>query len=32
VSSELGEGSEFRCRFPLERVLAESPVPIVSGV
>ena len=31
VSSELGEGSEFRCRFPAERVLLEPPVPIVSG-
>lgn len=31
VSSEPGEGSEFRCRFPAERVLLEPPVPIVSG-
>ncbi len=31
VSSELGKGSQFRCRFPAERVLLEPPVPIVSG-
>ena len=31
VTSELGKGSEFRCRFPAERVLLEPPVPIVSG-
>ena len=31
VSSEMGKGSEFRCRFPAERVLLEPPVPIVSG-
>ena len=28
VSSELGKGSEFRCRFPSGRVLLEPPVPI----
>lgn len=31
VTSELGKGSEFRCRFPADRVLLEPPVPIVSG-
>ena len=31
VRSELGKGSEFRCRFPLERVVLEPPVPIASG-
>ena len=31
VASELGKGSEFRCRFPAERVVLEPPVPIVSG-
>jgi two-component system phosphate regulon sensor histidine kinase PhoR len=31
VTSELGKGSEFRCRFPAERVVLEPPVPIVSG-
>jgi two-component system phosphate regulon sensor histidine kinase PhoR len=31
VTSEPGEGSEFRCWFPRERVLVEPPVPIVSG-
>ena len=31
VSSELGKGSEFRCRFPSERVLLEPPVPIADG-
>ena len=31
VSSQLGKGSEFRCRFPIERVVLEPPVPIVSG-
>ena len=31
VTSEIGKGSEFRCRFPAERVVLEPPVPIVSG-
>jgi two-component system phosphate regulon sensor histidine kinase PhoR len=31
ITSELGKGSEFRCRFPAERVVLEPPVPIVSG-
>ncbi len=31
VTSTLGEGSEFRCRFPIERVVLEPPVPIASG-
>jgi two-component system phosphate regulon sensor histidine kinase PhoR len=31
VTSELGKGSEFRCRFPIERVVLEPPVPIASG-
>ncbi len=31
VSSEIGKGSEFRCRFPAERVVLEPPVPIASG-
>jgi two-component system phosphate regulon sensor histidine kinase PhoR len=31
VTSELGKGSEFRCRFPLERIVLEPPVPIATG-
>lgn len=31
VKSEIGKGSEFRCRFPAERVVLEPPVPIASG-
>jgi two-component system phosphate regulon sensor histidine kinase PhoR len=31
VTSELGKGSEFHCRFPADRVVLEPPVPIVSG-
>lgn len=31
VTSEVGKGSEFRCRFPAERIEFEPPVPIVSG-
>ena len=31
ISSEIGVGSEFRCRFPAERVAVEPPVPIVSS-
>jgi two-component system phosphate regulon sensor histidine kinase PhoR len=31
VTSELGKGSEFRCRFPIERVVLDAPVPIASG-
>jgi two-component system phosphate regulon sensor histidine kinase PhoR len=31
VSSEIGKGSEFRCRFPAERVVVDPPVPIATG-
>jgi two-component system phosphate regulon sensor histidine kinase PhoR len=31
VSSEIGKGSEFRCRFPAERVVLKPPVPIATG-
>jgi two-component system phosphate regulon sensor histidine kinase PhoR len=31
ISSDIGEGSRFCCRFPVERVVAEPPVPIRSG-
>jgi two-component system phosphate regulon sensor histidine kinase PhoR len=31
ITSELGTGSEFRCRFPTERLVLEPPVPIASG-
>jgi two-component system phosphate regulon sensor histidine kinase PhoR len=31
ITSELGVGSEFRCHFPVERIVVEPPVPIVSG-
>lgn len=31
VTSEPGQGSEFRCRFPLERVVVEPPVPLAGG-
>ena len=31
ITSELGKGSRFSCRFPAERVVLEPPVPIVSG-
>ncbi len=31
ITSELGKGSEFRCRFPIERLVLEPPVPIASG-
>lgn len=31
VTSDLGKGSEFHCRFPAERIVLEPPVPIVSG-
>ena len=31
VTSEVGMGSEFRCRFPAERVVVDPPVPIASG-
>ncbi len=31
IKSEIGKGSEFRCRFPAERVVLEPPVPIASG-
>lgn len=28
ISSELGEGSEFRCRFPIDRVIVSPPVAL----
>jgi len=28
ISSELGEGSEFRCRFPVDRVVVSPPVAL----
>lgn len=28
VTSEAGMGSEFRCHFPLERVVASAPIPL----
>ncbi len=31
VTSELGRGSEFRCRFPADRVVVEPPVPLAGG-
>jgi two-component system phosphate regulon sensor histidine kinase PhoR len=31
VTSEDGKGSEFRCRFPGERVVLDPPVPIANG-
>lgn len=31
VTSESGEGSEFRCHFPAERVVIEPPVPLAGG-
>lgn len=31
ISSDIGEGSRFCCRFPIERVVVEPPVPIQSG-
>lgn len=31
VSSEVGVGSEFRCHFPLHRVVAEPPIPLAGG-
>ncbi len=31
INSEVGEGSEFRCHFPLERVVTEPPIPLVGG-
>ena len=31
VTSEVGKGSEFRCRFAAERVVVDPPVPIASG-
>ncbi len=31
VSSEIGVGSEFRCHFPLQRVVVEPPVPLAGG-
>jgi len=31
ITSDFGKGSEFCCHFPTERVVAEPPVPVVSG-
>ena len=31
VTSESGQGSEFRCHFPLERVVVEPPVTLAGG-
>jgi len=31
ISSKMGAGSDFRCRFPRQRVVVDPPVPIVSG-
>ncbi len=31
VTSESGKGSEFRCRFPADRVVIEPPVPLAGG-
>ncbi|MDX1500056.1 MAG: phosphate regulon sensor histidine kinase PhoR [Woeseiaceae bacterium] len=31
VTSTVGEGSEFRCRFPASRVEAGRPIPLASG-
>ena len=31
ISSEIGVGSEFRCHFPLERVVIEPPIPLAGG-
>jgi len=31
VTSEVGKGSEYRCRFPGERVVLDPPVPIANG-
>jgi len=31
ISSEPGAGSEFRCHFPLARVVMEPPIPLAGG-
>jgi two-component system phosphate regulon sensor histidine kinase PhoR len=31
VTSEPGNGSEFRCHFPLERIVTEPPIPLAGG-
>ena len=31
VESEPGKGSEFRCHFPLERIVTEPPIPLAGG-
>ena len=31
ISSEIGVGSEFRCRFPLQRIVVDPPVPLAGG-
>ena len=31
IASDIGDGSEFCCQFPTERVVTEPPVPVVSG-
>ncbi len=31
VTSQSGQGSEFRCHFPAERVVIEPPVPLAGG-
>ena len=31
VTSEAGVGSEFRCHFPVDRILNEPPVPLAGG-
>ena len=31
ISSELGVGSEFRCHFPIARVVSEPPIPLAGG-
>lgn len=31
VTSDAGVGSEFRCRFPADRVVVEPPIPLAGG-
>lgn len=31
VTSEVGTGSEFRCHFPVDRVVVEAPIPLAGG-
>jgi two-component system phosphate regulon sensor histidine kinase PhoR len=31
VTSELGKGSEFRCRFPTARIVVDPPIPLAGG-